>query len=54
VVSFTATYTGQAVNGELIEIAGVVEQNAHGVKRIVIGSSREAHGEYIKVIRCLT
>jgi predicted nucleotidyltransferase len=54
VVSFTATYTGQAVNGELIEIAGVVEQDAHGIKRIVIGSSREAHGEYIKVIRCLT
>ncbi|MSP28663.1 MAG: hypothetical protein EXR80_09780 [Methylococcales bacterium] len=53
-VSFTATYTGQAVNGELIEIAGVVEQDAHGVKRIVVGSSREAHCEYIKVIRCLT
>jgi predicted nucleotidyltransferase len=54
VVCFTATYTGQAISGELIEVSGVVEQNAQGDKRIVVGSSREAHGEYIKVIRCLT
>jgi predicted nucleotidyltransferase len=52
VVSFTATYTGQAINGEIIEASGLVEQNTHGIKRLVIGSSREAHGEYIKVIRC--
>ncbi len=52
VVSFTATYTGQAIRGEWIEVSGVVEQSAQGVKRIVVGSSREAHGEYIKVIRC--
>lgn len=51
VVSFTATYTGQAVNGEMIEAAGMLEQNGLGVKRIVVGSSREAHGEYIKVLR---
>jgi len=50
VVSFTATYTGQAVSGELVEVAGVLEQSEQGVKRIVVGSSREAHGEYIKVI----
>jgi hypothetical protein len=54
VVCFTATYTGQAIRGEWIEVSGVVEQNAQGDKRIVVGSSREAHGEYIKVIRCLT
>ena len=52
VVSFTATYTGQAIKGENIEVSGFVEQNAQGVKRIVVGSSREAHGEYIKVIQC--
>lgn len=52
VVSFTATYTGQAVNGEIIEASGLVEQNAQGIKRLVVGSSREAHGEYIRVIRC--
>ena len=51
IVSFTATYTGQAVKGETVEVSGIVEQTQLGVKRIVIGSSREAHGEYIKVIR---
>jgi uncharacterized protein len=52
VVSFTATYTGQAVNGEIIEVTGHIEQNTQGIKRLVVGSSREADGEYIKVIRC--
>ncbi len=52
IVSFTATYTGQAVSGEMVEVSGVLEQSEQGVKRIVVGSSREAHGEYIKVIRC--
>jgi len=51
VVSFTATYTGQAVSGEMVEVSGVLEQNEYGVKRIVVGSSREAHGEYIRVVR---
>jgi predicted nucleotidyltransferase len=52
VVSFTATYTGQAITGETVEVSGLVEQNSDGIKRIVVGSNREAHGEYIKVIRC--
>lgn len=52
VVSFTATYTGQAINGEIIEVSGLVEQNTQGIKRIVVGSSREAHGQYIKVLSC--
>jgi predicted nucleotidyltransferase len=51
IVSFTATYTGQAIKGETVEVSGLVEQTPQGVKRIVVGSSREAHGEYIKVIR---
>ena len=50
VVCFTATYTGQAIKGEMIEIAGQVEQSSEGIKRIVVGSTREAQGEYIKVI----
>jgi len=54
VVSFTATYTGQAVSGEWVEVSGVLEQTEQGVKRIVVGASREAHGEYIKVIECLS
>jgi predicted nucleotidyltransferase len=49
-VSFTATYTGQAMCGETIEVSGILEQDQHGVKRVVVGSSREAHGEYIRVI----
>ena len=51
IVSFTATYTGQALQAETVEVSGIVEQTPEGVKRIVVGSSREAHGEYIKVIR---
>lgn len=51
IVSFTATYTGQAVSGEMVEVSGVLEQSEQGVRRIVVGSSREAHGEYIKVIQ---
>ncbi|HEY8036615.1 MAG TPA: nucleotidyltransferase domain-containing protein [Methylobacter sp.] len=54
IVSFTATYTGQAVSGEVVEVSGVLEQSEQGIKRIVVGSSREAHGEYIKVIQCLS
>lgn len=53
IVSFTATYTGQAVSGEVVEVSGVLEQSERGAKRIVVGSSREAHGEYIKVVQCV-
>lgn len=51
IVCFTATYTGQAIKGETVEVSGAVEQTQLGVKRIVVGSTREARGEYIKVIR---
>jgi len=50
IVSFTATYTGQAFNGETIEVSGLLEQSDQGELRIVVGSTREANGEYIKVI----
>ncbi len=50
IVCFTATYTGQAIAGEMIEVSGKIEQTLEGLKRIVVGSSREAIGEYIKVI----
>jgi uncharacterized protein len=52
VVCFIATYTGQAFVGETVEITGLLEQAEDGGKRIVVGSSREAPGEYIKVIQC--
>jgi predicted nucleotidyltransferase len=52
VLSFTHTYVGQAQQGELIEISGMVERNiSTGQCRIIVGSSREAQGEYIKVIK---
>ncbi len=51
VLVFTHSYVGQAEKGELVEISGVIECNAQGHSRLVVGSSREAAGEYIKVIK---
>lgn len=51
VVCFTATYTGQAQAGERIVVAGQLEQDNLGGQRIVVGSNREAVGEFIKVVR---
>lgn len=50
VVCFTATYHGQALAGELIQVAGHLEVSEDGERRVVVGSTREARGEYIKVI----
>jgi predicted nucleotidyltransferase len=49
-LSFTQTYAGQALAGERVEIAGMLEETAAGDRQIVVGSSREAPGEYIRVI----
>ncbi|MCG7963638.1 MAG: hypothetical protein N0E54_13120 [Candidatus Thiodiazotropha taylori] len=50
VVSYTATYAGQAVNGEDVEIQGQLEVSIAGHLRIVVGSDREATHEYIKAL----
>jgi hypothetical protein len=50
ILCFTATYNGQAQTGEWVEVAGQLEISEEGNKRIVVGSSREARGEYIKVL----
>jgi predicted nucleotidyltransferase len=50
IVSYTATYIGQAETGEQIEAAGYVEQGSDGKKRLLVGTSREAEGEYIRLI----
>lgn len=50
VVCFTATFIAQAVEGELIAVAGLLEEAEDGRQRVIVGSSREAPGEYIKVI----
>ena len=51
VLCFTATYVGQAKVGEWITVAGQLEIDDLGNQRIVVGSSREAIGEYIRVLR---
>jgi hypothetical protein len=46
VLSFTHTYSGQALAGETIEACGICEQ--HGSEHwLVVGTTREARGEYI-------
>jgi hypothetical protein len=51
VVSYTATFTGQARRGETILAAGWKERSGDGSLRLLVGTSREAAGEYIKVVR---
>lgn len=51
VVSFTPTYAGQALAGETIEASGWLEEDSGGALRVVVGTSREAGGEYIKSVR---
>jgi uncharacterized protein len=46
VLSFTHTYSGQALAGETIEACGVLER--HGDEEwLIVGTTREARGEYI-------
>ena len=46
VLSFTHTYSGQALTGEIIEACGILEQ--HGDEQwLIVGTTREARGEYI-------
>ncbi len=51
VVCYTATYCGQAKTGEWVRVAGQLEVDQDGIQRIVVGSNREAIGEFIQVIR---
>jgi len=46
ILSFTHTYSGQALAGETIRACGVLER--HGSEQwLIIGTTREARGEYI-------
>jgi hypothetical protein len=49
ILSFTNTYAGQALAGETVEVVGLVEEGTDGTRRIVVGASREATGDYLKV-----
>jgi predicted nucleotidyltransferase len=46
VLSFTHTYSGQALAGEIIEACGVCEQHGNECW-LIVGTTREARGEYI-------
>ncbi|MEM8736116.1 MAG: hypothetical protein AAGG44_17940, partial [Planctomycetota bacterium] len=50
VVCWTATYVGQAFAGERVEVSGWLEETDRG-NQVVVGTSREAASEYIRVLR---
>ena len=52
VLSYTHTYAGQALAGEIIEASGVVEK-VGDIKRLVVGTSREPKGEWIRSLTFL-
>ncbi len=52
ILSFTHTYAGQALPGERIEAKGVLEEIASGL-RLVVGTTREARGEWIRSLSLL-
>ncbi|MDD4496876.1 MAG: nucleotidyltransferase domain-containing protein [Methanosarcinaceae archaeon] len=52
VLSYTHTYAGQALPGEIIEARGVVEEVGN-MKRLVVGTSREPKGEWIRSLSWL-
>lgn len=51
IASYTPTFAGQAFAGETVIARGILEESGCGFRRLVVGSSREASGETIKVAR---
>ncbi|MDD4652542.1 MAG: nucleotidyltransferase domain-containing protein [Methanothrix sp.] len=49
---YSHTYAGQALPGETIEAKGVLEETARGL-RLVVGTTREARGEWIRSLSLL-
>jgi uncharacterized protein len=49
---YSHTYAGQALRGETLEANGVVEETADGL-RLVVGTTREARGEWIRSLTLL-
>jgi predicted nucleotidyltransferase len=52
VLSYTHTYAGQALPGERIEARGMVEIVGN-MKRLVVGTTREPKGEWIRSLTLL-
>ena len=53
ILSFTHTYAGQATAGETIEARGMVEKTEDET-RLVVGTTREAKGEWIRSLSLLS
>jgi hypothetical protein len=52
VLSYTHTYAGQVFTGEIMEVRGMVEE-FHGHQRLVVGTSREPKGEWMRSLSLL-
>ncbi|AEH60198.1 conserved hypothetical protein [Methanosalsum zhilinae DSM 4017] len=52
VLSYTHTYSGQVIEGEIMNARGMVEQ-VGDIKRLVVGTSREPEGEWIRSLTLL-
>jgi uncharacterized protein len=52
VLSYTHTYAGQVLPGEILEACGIVEEVGN-IKRLVVGTSREPKGEWIRSLTWL-
>ncbi|NYT07511.1 MAG: DNA polymerase subunit beta [Methanomicrobiales archaeon] len=52
VLSFSHTYSGQAITGERIEARGVCEEH-DGERWLIVGTTRDARGEFIRSLSLL-
>ena len=52
ILCYSHTYAGQANPGETVEAAGALEEGADGL-RLVVGTTREARGEWIRSLTLL-
>jgi uncharacterized protein len=51
ILSYTQTYAGQARTGEWIQARGLLERTGPQDRRLIIGTSREAEDQFLRVIR---
>lgn len=49
-LTYSATYAGQVRSGEWAEARGMLEETNDGAMRLVIGSDREAQGDWLRVL----
>jgi predicted nucleotidyltransferase len=52
ILCYSHTYAGQALPGEIVEAMGVLEETPAG-QRLVVGTTREAKGEWIRSLTLL-